>query len=440
MESAAAGSSSAPIVDRKAIGTVLFMALFLFSWISLTPFYDLTGEAVLDPSAGNSNRLNQIVFLLLFGCMLVYGVMHPMRRMILQPRILLATIFLWFLFVSVMSAHSSNSIKSVILAVMMIVNASIYLMLPASEKHFAKMLAIGSLAALGLSYYGIFMLPQFSIHQAAELREPMNVGLWRGHFPHKNSAAAAMVLMSFFGLFVMRAWSRIIGAVIFALAAFFLMQTGGKTSTAMLPLILVLAFIVERFPVLRIPVVVGGVAAFNLFAVGSSVYRPFGEFVASLGIDATFTNRADVWRFAFAAIAEHPFTGYGFRSFWQTEELLYSGGQVETWAVAAANGHNSFVDILLATGIPGLVLTIFWIIFMPLRDISRIDAKQASPNLTRFFLRVWLYGLFHAGLESLFYEGGNVLWFTFVVGLYGFRFQSTATLVGREAAGRATAT
>ena len=40
---------------------LMFMALFLFFWISLNPFVDLTGAAVLDPSAGNSNRLNQIV-------------------------------------------------------------------------------------------------------------------------------------------------------------------------------------------------------------------------------------------------------------------------------------------------------------------------------------------------------------------------------------------
>ncbi len=47
------------------VGTALFIAIFLFFWISINPFVDLTGEAVLDPSAGNSNRLNQIISLLL---------------------------------------------------------------------------------------------------------------------------------------------------------------------------------------------------------------------------------------------------------------------------------------------------------------------------------------------------------------------------------------
>lgn len=417
-------------IDRGTIGAVLFMAVFLFYWISLTPYYDLTGAGFLDPSANNSNRLNQIVSLMLFGAMLVFGVMHPMRSMILQPRVLLGAIFLWSVFVSVLSMHSANSMKAVILAFMMMINASIFLLLPSSEQRFAKMLAIGSLITLAFSYYGVVFLPQFSIHQAAEVREPMNAGFWRGHFPHKNSAAAGMVMLSFFGLFVMRSWSRALGGLIFVAAVFFLMHTGGKTSTAMLPLILLLGWLFEHVRALRAVIVVGGVAAFNLFAVGSSVYAPFGELVASLGIDSTFTNRADIWRFAFTAIAEHPFTGYGFRAFWQTEELVYSGGSVETWAVAAENGHNAFVDVLLASGIPGLVLTILWSVFMPLRDIARIDPKRANPHLTRLFLRLWLYGLFYAGLESLFYEGGNVLWFSFVAGIYGFRYQSSASLVG----------
>jgi len=70
---------------RVRIGTVLFMATFLFFWITTTPFIDLTGAAVLDPSAGNSNRLNQIVSLALFAGMFAYGLAHPMRRIILQP-------------------------------------------------------------------------------------------------------------------------------------------------------------------------------------------------------------------------------------------------------------------------------------------------------------------------------------------------------------------
>ncbi|RVN79799.1 O-antigen ligase family protein, partial [Sinorhizobium meliloti] len=223
---------------KARVGTVLFMAIFLFFWISINPFVDLTGEAVLDPSAGNSNRLNQIISLLLFTGMLGYGLVHPLRETILQPRALLAILFSWFIFVSLVSAHPMLGIKGAILAFMVTVNASVYLLLPASERHFAKMLGIGILIMLAVAYYGIVFEPQRAIHQASELREPMNAGLWRGHFPHKNSAAAAMVIAAFIGLYVMNTWSRFAGIVIVALSFVFLVNTGGKTSTAMLPAIL----------------------------------------------------------------------------------------------------------------------------------------------------------------------------------------------------------
>jgi len=412
---------------NTAARTVLFMALFLFFWISLNPFVDLTGEAVLDPSAGNSNRLNQIVSLGLSGLILLFGLFHALRNQILQPRLVLIPLFAWFLFVSILSNEPMLGIKGVVLAVIMTVNASIYLLIPVSERHFAVMLALGTLAALLLSYYGVLFEPNVSIHQATELREPMNAGLWRGHFPHKNSAAAAMVIASFFGLFVMAAWSRLLGGLIVVMAVFFLIHTGGKTSSAMLPATLIVAWAFERFRFLRVPIAVGGVALFNLLAVGAAVIEPFGAFLTNLGIDATFTNRADIWRFAFGAIAENPILGYGFKGFWQTEELVYSGGSIETWAVAAANGHNSFLDITLMTGVPGLLLTLIWVLFLPLRDIARVEPEEQHSPLMRLYFRVWLYTLFNAGLESLFFEGGNMLWFTFMLALYGFRLQASAS-------------
>lgn len=413
---------------RLRVGTFLFMAIFLFLWISIDPYVDLTGEAVLDPSAGNSSRLNQILALFLTAGMLCFGLAHPMRMSILQPRVLLGLLYSWFFFVSAISAHPMLGIKGIILSIMMTLNACIYLLLPASERHFARMLGIGTLIMLGFAYYGVLFKPTLAIHQASELREPMNVGLWRGHFPHKNSAAAAMVIAAFFGLFVMNCWSRAAGLAIVVLSFLFLVNTGGKTSTAMLPGIVILAWFFEKLRFLRVPIVIGGVCLFNLFAVGSAVFRPLGEFIAGLGIDATFTNRADIWRFAFSALAERPLTGYGFRAFWQTEELVYSGGTVETWAVAAANGHNSFLDIALTTGFPGLALTLIWLIVLPLRNISRLGPDRDRSHLTRLFIRLWLYTLFSAGLESLFFEGGNPLWFMCVVALYGLHLQASAVL------------
>src|SRR5690606_15160947 len=116
--------------------------------------------------------------------------------------------------------------------------------------------------------------------------------------------------------------------------------------------------------------------------------------VASLGVDPTFTNRTDIWRFALTAIAERPLTGYGLQSFWQTEGLVYGGNTIETWAAAAYNGHNGYIDSLIAMGIPGLVLTVLWAVIIPIRDIGLAQRAGNDPRMTRLFIRIWLYVVF----------------------------------------------
>ncbi|WJH41003.1 hypothetical protein N7E02_10860 [Aliirhizobium terrae] len=93
MAVATADDINAPAAGRNVIGPCLFMAVFLFYWVTTNPYVDLTGTAVLDPSAGASSSINQIVTIGLTLSLMVYGFTHPMRSIILQPRLLLAALF-----------------------------------------------------------------------------------------------------------------------------------------------------------------------------------------------------------------------------------------------------------------------------------------------------------------------------------------------------------
>ncbi|MBW6421943.1 O-antigen ligase family protein [Rhizobium sp. XQZ8] len=415
---------------RGVIGSLLFIALFLFVAISLNPFYDLTVLSSASITTDNSNKFNQLLFILLpFGA-LGCGLATPMRGTFLQPRWLLSLLFLWLVFVSLVSNHSFNSLKALFVTSLIVLGANAILLLPRSEKHFAKLLAVGTLACIGLAYYGIKFLPFYSIHSAADVAEPMHAGLWRGYFPHKNNAAAAMVLFSFCGIFIFRTWSRIVGLVILASATFFLMHTGGKTASAMLPAIILVGWVFEKIPFLRMPLSFLGVAALNLFAVGSSLNPSLSEIVTNMGIDATFTNRSDIWKLAFNAISEFPMTGFGLKSFWRTTEMVYGGQGLETWAIQASHAHNSYVEILLIGGIPALVLSLIWFFAVPLRSFAKITREGRKLTHTgRLFLRIWLYMIFTVCLESLFYEssaGYIIGWFLFCMALFGIRYEANA--------------
>jgi O-antigen ligase len=424
MSVATADDIKAPATGRNIIGPCLFMGVFLFYWVTTNPYVDLRGSAVLDPSAGASSSINQIATIVLTLGLLAYGLAHPMRSIILQPRGLLLVLFSWFFVTAFLSNYPLQSAKTIVLAILTVMNASIFLLLPSSERQFGKLVAIGTLIMLGFAYYGVIFKPQLAIHQASELREPMNAGFWRGHFTHKNAAAGAMVMAAFFGFFVIRVWSRLLGILIICLAWFFLIHTGGKTASAMLPAVIVISWFFERYRWMRIPIALGGVAAFNLLAVGSAVIPPFRALVNSFGVDPTFTNRADIWRFAFTAIEDNPILGYGMKAFWQTRELVYSNKGAETWAVEAYNAHNSFIDMWVLTGLPGLIMTLFFVLFMPLKTLMRTDGvPREQSNITRLFVRVWLYTLYNAGLESVFFDSGSYQWFSFALALYAFRLQ-----------------
>ncbi len=419
------------------IRVLIFMGLFLFFWITTNPYVDLVKvEASGSDATGGSNLLNQLIFLCLTLLTIYAALTHPLRAQICQPRILVIALFTWFFISSALSNYPMDAIKRLILAFLTCANAGMFLLLPRSEEQFSRLMVYGTAITLGFAYFGVMFLPTLAIHQANELVEPMNAGFWRGQYSHKNLAAAVMLMSAFFGLYFHSVDWKKSGIAVIALSVFFLMHTGGKSSTAMLPMILILQWIFEKFRWTRWPIAVGGIAAFNLLALGASLSKEFRDVVASLGVDPTFTNRTDIWKVAFDAIAESPILGYGFQGFWQTADITQSSAGLETWAVKAFNGHNAYVDAFLTTGLPGFLLSIALVIFVPLRAIGRLDSAPAnSPALTRLFMRVWLYVLYAGCLEVIFFQSGSPIFFFFLVSIFGLEMQSRMNLVNEPSPG-----
>jgi O-antigen ligase len=412
---------------------LLFFAIICYYWISLTPFHDLGLVSNLDPWANSSNLVNQVVALTLFAVLATFALVHPMRREIAQPRLLLIVLFGWFVLTALVSDSPATALRRLVMAAMVVVSASTLLLLPRNEDHFVRMLGTVLAVLLGLAYFGVIFIPHLSIHQATDVVEPMLAGDWRGFFDHKNIAAPAMAFTIFGGMLVWARWSKLLGALLIAGGAVFLFNTSGKSSIALVPLVLVLTWMFERWRALRMPIALGGVGLINLVTVGSAVWEPMRKFVSSLGIDATFTERVDIWSLAFSAIAQRPITGYGISGFWQTESLVYGGGQLETWAVTAANAHNAYLETAMAIGIPGLILVVLWLIIGPVRDANRAPANANDPALTRLFTRIWLYGLYASCVESFFFANSGPIWITILVGVFGLRYQHRAQLVSAAA-------
>lgn len=427
-----AGTAIAPRVSvDDVVCALLFLAAFLFFWISISPFVDLTDAAVLLPSAG-SNTLNQAVVLGIALNLVLYAAFTDTSRfgvLLNWPMLLLLG---WLAVSVVTSVDPGLSARRVMLTAIVFGIVAVVLMLPKDVERFCDLLATGAILVLLVSYVSVMVLPRYAVHQAGELLEPEHAGHWRGPFTHKNGAGAAMVLCLYIGLYVARRRSQLLGWAITLAAGFFLMRTMAKTSMALVLPCLVLTWLVvsARSGLVRYAIVLGTLAALTLITVGSVVFPPIAAFNAGTMSDPTFTNRTDIWTLSVASIAERPLFGHGFEAFWGSEDVFF--GESTSWANRATDSHNGYLDTFLGTGLPGLILVLWLFVIGPLRDLRRSETTGNDPATTLFFMRIWTYGVFFAGLESFFFANGGPVWFMFLLAVFGMRFQAQARHLSRK--------
>ena len=416
-------------VHDRFVRSTLFLACFLLAALTAAPFPDLGDPRLLDP-IGDGNRIGQILVL---GLTLTLGTFVLMRaRWAIGRALTPALVFtlLWFTVTAVLSAHSGLSLRRLLLAGFTVVNAAALLVLPADREHFGRLLAIGALIILAVSYLGVLLAPQLSIHQASDVIENALAGAWRGPFGHKNGAGAMMVVLIFVGIFVARAVNLTAGLIIIAGTAIFLPFTMSKSPMGLLPLVLMLSFAVLwlRSAPAKYVLVIGAVVIANLLTVGTVTISAMDNLITSLMPDASYTGRDEIWLFAIENVLKKPITGFGFQAFWGTGDLLFNWGVNESWGLRASDAHNGYLNVAVMTGLVGLALTLVWVVLQPLADLSSIRAKYFDPALTMLFTQIWIFGLLLSSVESVLFSGGDTLWFLMVVSIIGLRLQRVTQL------------
>lgn len=407
-------------VSERPRGLVgfLFVSVFLYLWISVRPFENL---AVV---SGGSNALNQLVGLAITGVLFLLAVRYQLLGLLLKPRLPILLLFGWMLIASVLGSQPGTAIQRLVFTGILCVITSIIAVLPADRQQFTRLLGIVSFVLLFICYAGVVLLPARSIHQAYDVAEPALAGDWRGVFNHKNAAAPAMIMLVFFGLYLRGAWSKWRGTIITLLAFVFLMKTNGKTAAMLLPVTVMLTWWLERHPKQALLTVGGLIGFLNLFAVGSAFSPSIRKVVDSFGIDSTFTGRTDIWELSFTTFFHSPIFGQGFQSFWNSPALLAQATTSATWAVEAAHAHNGYIESLLNGGLPAFILTCFWLVIIPARDLTKAVQNGAAPDLNRLFARMWIFALLSACLESNFFTGTGPIWSSLLIAIYCMHHQA----------------
>ncbi len=418
----------------------LFYVTFLYFTVGFSPYISLSSTYQGSAMAAGSNLLNQLTAIILFFSFLAFMAKERSFSILFMPRLLMAAIFGWFVLTSVAGEAPLFSLRRLVMCAIICVLAGGFLQLPRTERHFTTLLATCALIILFLCYFGITVLPSRSIHQASDALEPLLAGDWRGVFRHKNEAASVMAVLIIVGIYLSKRWSFIGGLSVLLLSLVFLVKSGGKTALGLMPIIIATGWFILRWPRWRYPVVTLFLAVFALVTVGTTVDPVFSQMLTKLGLDASFTGRRDIWTVAIDYIRQSPLLGYGYQAFWRSDALMSSFTENNTWATTAPDSHNGYFDLLLAGGVPGLMLVMVWIYLLPLQYLGKMnDATRNSP-LTRLYVGVWLYVLLYGFLETLFFLSTGFVWFFLIVAVMGLHLQANASLVEDEAEGEADRT
>jgi O-antigen ligase len=394
-------------------GLVLVLML-LYLMIGPTPYQH---EVTLDPLTGAAvaSPLNRIVWLGLLG--LSAPIYWFRRREILDmskrlwPLLLL---FFWFAATTRWAIDPGTSNKRLVLYVinLLVAVALVAGLRDARRMHAALATACAAIILIDLASWIVMPAKSMSVLGLAAIHN------------HKNTLGSVMLLSSLvispYVLFQPRLRERLFWGALFLGCVALLI--GSKSKTSMAIVLVSLAVIPLLLIALRLR---SGALLALLISAGLAVVAALFGWLAwcyAAGLDplypirdVTFTQRTDVWRFALNQFAQRPLKGLGFASFWDVDPMVQPSLQTDEWFAQPNSytneSHNGYIDLLVTTGVPGLVGAMFLLVRWTLRGLGLIrQSLRAPPGVVQralphnLFLGVFpLMFFIHNWMESSFF-------------------------------------
>lgn len=398
-----------------------FVIATLAIWTQVSPFIDLQDPTALDDTtASNVIRKFVTIGLVIIGV----GLVHARRRLggltstVDLPLILVIG---WFGVCSVLSPVSGLALNRLALAISVIAIAACIPLMMRSIGDFITAMGVTVSIVIALCFLGVLLVPELSIHTARDANEQALAGDWRGVFSHKNELAAVSNLFVFTGILVWRTKSWLWGGAIIALSAVLMLMSGGKTAVLLVVPVLGVTFLLMRArqPWVGFVLALGLIGSLVLATIGSVAFPQVQAVTEAVMPDATFTGRTEIWDLAMTAVENEPLTGHGYSVFWDTD-LPYQTADSRSPAALAAHAHNGYLETALSGGIPGLILVLIWVGFLPWKHIEILKRRietSVERAFAEFLAQTWLFGLLISCLEAVMFNRGNASWFSVAVAI-----------------------
>lgn len=395
-----------------------------FLFVAIVGFEPLRPDStdVLMTTDGNAPR--QVAYLSIFAALLYLAFSARSLQSRTLP-IALSVALGWCWLSMTWAIEPSIAVRRLVLTTVVISSclASVYLL---GRPRFLSLLA---------SFLGIVMIFDFvsvfifsnAIH-AFDMTDG-TVGGWRGLHIDKNlsgSIAAVSCIVIFFQYLETR---QKLLLVYLAFGTAFLIGTGSKTSTALMPLSIVLGLVYRngyKHPAVRsISLVI-----LLLIAVGipAATYASWDKIIRVLDDPEAFTGRTQIWNPLLSYIGDNWLLGSGAGSFWNigpNSPMLTLGGWITD---QVAVGHNGYIDIWVQTGIVGFILTLIAASIAPIATLLSLRDQTHIRN-NAVALSLIFFGATHNFQETSFFDKDNPVWVAtiFAIALIHFRDQERST-------------
>ena len=264
------------------------------------------------------------------------------------------------------------------------------------EQLFLLTWAMGFLVAINIVFALAF--------PSAAIESGQFQGAWRGVYVQKNVLGSRAVLSAtVFLLATLESRNHKLIVYLGLGFSFLLVLLCGSKGSLIVFLVLVSLFPLFWalrsnnwlvLPLLIVGILVGG--SIIIFLIENQAV-----IVEFLGRDLTLTGRTGIWSVVISKISNHPWLGYGYRSFWRGRE----GESIDVWYETfflAPNSHNGFLDLLVELGIIGLSCFILSYIKSFIRAITWLRLNSTAVGL--FPVIYLVYILFYNLVESTILE------------------------------------
>ncbi len=116
----------------------------------------------------------------------------------------------------------------------------------------------------------------------------------------------------------------------------------------------------------------------------------------------TYTGRTQIWKMCLNYIADRPYVGYGFNSFWNGKHI-YEFLSSFKWSVNSA--HSLYLNLMLSVGLIGTIIFVIFFVWGMLNTFIQFMRTRESGYLFLFSLFIFstIHGLFEGYLIELGY-------------------------------------